>query len=532
MAEITDPKVLELFSAPAAKGEITDPAILSLFDKPGVPPSPASRPLGQKAFNALQALGAGITSGAAGLVGAPSDLYNLALRGQEALGLPKATWKAPGGREDVEQSTSRLMDWAGGPTQLYKPQSPMEKYIAAGGEGAVSMMSPNKGPLITGTIMGLAGEAAKNFAPDVAEAPLAAQLAVLLAAAYPGLKTPQIVKAFQPALKELGPEGLKRMAAKSKEAGETLGTPMILSQGADTTTSLSGVAGAVGRSPEGAKIRMLREQQLPAGTRKAAEFASEISPHQVQAQSIADKLLQTGEKVADWLPPGARENVLRVFPESAMKAGTVDWSQLRKGLGKLQPDAVADVGKKLTAVDPQAFPMLVKNSVEAAMDSTLRKTAQGRLDSSSLAKFASTLAGDKGTTKRAAFQEQMRQVAIANGKDPDAVVAATDKFLDALQVAGREQFSPETADRLFETAGATIVNSTLRAFGLIAPLRGWGGRMFRKTASKTFTEIADILTTPEGLTELLKIERYSSKAEKAKKISKAIVSVQAQSHEE
>lgn len=318
MAQITDPAVLQTLEGPESGGQITDPAILALLNEG----EPQERSFFEKLAGGFGSVGRGVLHAGVGVAGAIPDITNLITDlTKSATGSTGGPFgRMPGGSEDIKNLVSQGAQAVGLPGELYKPQSEIEKYIAAGSEGAASMINPfakaagvrallnaavRPGTATLGATMGLGGEAGRHMLPDNPAAPLMGQLLPLLLAAYPALKKPQTVKVVQEHLRELGPSGLAAADARRKAASTATGIPNTLAQGAEGETILSGIERELSTTPEGAGIRAIKGAQLPAATDQVERMISRLSPQDVKSTNIPPEMLAAGNMAARAGPAAA-----------------------------------------------------------------------------------------------------------------------------------------------------------------------------------------------------------------------------------
>jgi tetrahydromethanopterin S-methyltransferase subunit F len=176
------------------------------------------------------------------------------------------------------------------------------------------------------------------------------------------------------------------------------------------------------------------------------------------------------------------------------------------------------VAEHLAAADPEAFPSIVQKwlTKETGASRTLQG---GREAPTSLNDFLSNVYGVSGSNKRQNFGATMEGVALSQGKDPAAVRTGAEKLLDALQVVSRDRELASGVDTsaVKQAAQGTAVAEGAKMVGL-AIGKPFGRALDRVMFQRTYKQIADALTSPNGVAELEALAKYDPSGEKAKSI--------------
>lgn len=223
-----------------------------------------------------------------------------------------------------------------------------------------------------------------------------------------------------------------------------------------------------------------------------------------------------------------------MFPPGMRQSGKGNWSSFSKVLEDpgMGPRDITFVAENLRRADPAAFPAIVKQNWLAKAEAA-RAPVEGRAPQAGLGEWATSVAGAPGSVERDKFRETIKQVALSNGKDPagaaDAVRGA-EAVIDALHTVSRDrgglgQINPEELRR---ASGANIVSSAMRTANVMAPFQTMGRAIERVVQQKTYTRIAEALSSPQGIDDLLRIARFSQPKEIALQTVRGIVGMSAQ----
>lgn len=234
----------------------------------------------------------------------------------------------------------------------YEPQDEAEKMIksiSGGVGGAVTggigsgMSLLNRAGL--GGLVGGASQLGEN-----AWGPEGRIAAALLAAIVPGyfqMRQPNVVRAHQKTLKEIGPDELKRAAEAVKEAKAATGAPYLLTQGLSKKTPLSGYAELLLKEQEGAPMRGVLQEQTETLGKKMQELAASPTPtrtNQFSSNRIANALIKAEGRAREHRTAAVRpyyeEASADVFPTTSPR-WTLDQGQL------LRQESVIDIARRL-----------------------------------------------------------------------------------------------------------------------------------------------------------------------------------------
>lgn len=422
------------------------------------------------------------------------------------------------------------------------PANDLEKGIEATTEGAASMVGPGgltKGAAALGGISGLAGEVADKVMNKGGDDPIwraFGNIAGLLPDAVK-LKTPQVVNAIQGSLKELGPEGLERAAAGKATADATLGTPTLLTHQLPASSPLAAYAAEVAANPAGGAMRDVLGKESSATSAAKEGLISALSKLQLgseaenavnkagQAATYANPERGLGEVIGQHMGEGNVHGLANALSSIVddIQSGPLgkifsrgdQTGNLTKHTNILSPrfsaEDVDHFATQLNAVDPTAFPMIMK---KAAM--TASEGAGGMSD------FVERFAGNGASQQRANVLEGIKQTALAHGETPEGAEAAAkgaETLLGVLQTVGaggeRMLKNPIDTAGFAAASGESVITKVLRLIPNVFQgkdvLRTWAGaNMADKAVQKnTFSQLADIFTSPDGVSKLKEIASYS-----------------------
>lgn len=170
------------------------------------------------------------------------------------------------------------------------------------------------------------------------------------------------------------------------------------------------------------------------------------------------------------------------------------------------PQEIRQLYTHLNSVDKQAFPGIAKTYIEQQLNSALTDLRSGANPTAG-AKFRDLVAGNP--SQRENFNEIMRGVALANGKNPDAVVAGANTLLTTLERTGRtpgigSQTQPrgEVARELGRTKAGDVLNTVSGN-----PLGPLASRLNSWVLRGRYEELARVLTAPDSVEQLVKLAK-------------------------
>lgn len=248
----------------------------------------------------------------------------------------------------------------------------------------------------------------------------------------------------------------------------------------------------------------------------ADAIQAEISPLGSE-MSLADRthanLMQT---LMDPLRKGAMGEV---FPKDLVASKV--WGNAGEVFSNPTKYSTADIkqiGESLYYTDKEAFPLLYKQHLMETMEKHL-KEAQGRTPVEGFGKVVADIAGAPGTRARENFRETITQIAHSKGTDPSELITGAEKYMDAMRVVARDQGVPRATD-MYE-AGSSAFTHLLKAASFTAPLRGVGWAIERVTKKRLFEEMAESLTSDNGVETLKKIANTNMTADRIQTLIRA-----------
>jgi len=220
---------------------------------------------------------AGIGTGVvAGTVGMPGDVQKL---------LMAVSGKKDFGRFPIAPSSEEIVKdtWAG-----YKPHSETGKAVKDTTAGVGAMLPGGAGTAMLRMILGAFSGAGGHFGEKAAGpgGGLAGSLIPGLAPLYTMFRTPNIVKATKDLVKDVPSGGLEAAAKKAKDAGDTLGTKTLLTQGLDRPGGMSALTQEIMADPRtGKEVRRILEGQFGAGQEKIDSIVRALSRREGDQES-------------------------------------------------------------------------------------------------------------------------------------------------------------------------------------------------------------------------------------------------------
>lgn len=172
----------------------------------------------------------------------------------------------------------------------------------------------------------------------------------------------------------------------------------------------------------------------------------------------------------------------------------------------VRADDIRTLHTQLNAQDRQAFPGIAKTWFENELDAALKPTQAGNTSAAG-AKVAHALVGTP--QQRENFQEVMRGVAIANGRNPDDVVRGAMNLMQVLERTGRTPgVGSQTASRaeISRELGKSVTGDALDIVSA-RPLRPWGKRIDDWVNLNRNAELARVLTAPNSVELLVKMAK-------------------------
>lgn len=170
------------------------------------------------------------------------------------------------------------------------------------------------------------------------------------------------------------------------------------------------------------------------------------------------------------------------------------------------PREIRTLYTHLNGADPKAFPGIAKTYFSQQLNNATTKIRPGENPTAG-AKFYDAIAGNQ--SQRENFNEIMRGVAIANGKNPDDVVAGANRLLETLERTGRtpgvgSQTQPrgEVTRELGRTKTGDIMNTVSGQ-----PLGPMSDRINSWILRGRYDDLARVLTAPDSVEQLVKMAK-------------------------
>lgn len=177
------------------------------------------------------------------------------------------------------------------------------------------------------------------------------------------------------------------------------------------------------------------------------------------------------------------------------------------------PEQIRFIARNLEAADStkQAFPQVVKAAWEEKWSKAFTSDT-ARTPEAAPGKFATSIAGVKGTKEREQFLTAMEEVGRAQGVDPKKYATSAEALMDALQVASRGRAGASGIDlrELERHAGSNFVSGLMRTPGVLVGASPASAALERIIGDRTFARISDaILDNENGVKKLVKILNYN-----------------------
>lgn len=223
-----------------------------------------------------------------------------------------------------------------------------------------------------------------------------------------------------------------------------------------------------------------------------------------------------------------------MFTDTARKSGRGDYSvmgQIISDNTRYGPKDIEFVAHNLRRADPEAFPALVKQVWnEKWVDAT--KNIEGRTPQLALEGWTNNVTGPSGSAMRKNYIETVKQVHLSRGATPEAAEAAArgaDAVADALETFSRDRAGVGKIDtsELKRAAGANVLSAGAQSFST-APTWSAGKAFSRALWKKTYEDIADALTSPDGAQKLIEISQFSSPRMAAEAFLRSLVQAENQ----
>lgn len=232
-----------------------------------------------------------------------------------------------------------------------------------------------------------------------------------------------------------------------------------------------------------------------------------------------------------FVDPMQQSPMTEMFTEGARATGKGNFDEMGVVLRdseRFSPSDIRFVGENLRRADPEAFPMLVKQQWESALKDA-RDAKSGRTPQQAMNDWANSVAGPKGSKTRANFTETIRQVAISRGQDPVAAAKGAEDLIDALHTfsADRGAVGTVNAGEMRRASGQNLASTAGRTVNVLRPL--WPGATALENVlhQRTYTKIAEALTSPEGVEKLIEIAKYSHRDARLEEYLRALIATNA-----
>lgn len=196
---------------------------------------------------------------------------------------------------------------------------------------------------------------------------------------------------------------------------------------------------------------------------------------------------------------------------------------------KMRAQSIRTLANSLESQTPGTFPALVRGTWEQ----NLEKAFAGG-DQASPAKFAAALRGSpEQAAKRENFRATIAEVARANGlsqRGIDEAVVGAEKFMSVMEAAGRAKGGMAAAP---PAQGGPVENLILRAGPGMAPAAGvrWLDRISDMMNRKAYGEIAEALTSPDGMTQMREWAKFDIGKYRLSGVSGGVAGVTTQAKE-
>jgi hypothetical protein len=274
-------------------------------------------------------------------------------------------------------------------------------------------------------------------------------------------------------------------------------------------------AGALPMAPPGLKSKRAVNLSTEGILR---EETSRASP----ALELGRELYKIGH---DTLVRPMRQSPLEgLISQESRVSGRGDWANFGKLFDstKMGPKDIQDIASRVARQDPEAFPLMVKQNLEA------------KLASSTTGNFAESVLGKAGEyagKREENFRESIRQVQLARGASPQAAAEAADGAVKLLTVvrdleAGKLRLDGKALSEMDRVAGGNKISDLLRVINPFSgTVRTWAeaGPLEKRLIRKVYAKLAKTLSEPGGMDRLIEMSKYSPTAEATKIVGRLMV---------
>ena len=248
------------------------------------------------------------------------------------------------------------------------------------------------------------------------------------------------------------------------------------------------------------------------GQQGTAGVINEVTRNASDALATGQDLHKAG--MEQLVQPVQQSALTTMFPQAMRDSGKGNWDVMLPVLEGKGSDITGDINKissNLNSTDPNAFPTLVKKWLESKREAA-DQLVQGRENPNYFSSFVDSTAGSSGSNQRANFNEMIKGVARAQGQDPELAAKGASDLMDALQVVSRERagLSRVNTEELQRSAGANPVTAATRMVSILRPFWSLGNAVERHVFGRTYEQVTQALTTPEGVDTLVNIAKYGS----------------------
>lgn len=286
----------------------------------------------------------------------------------------------------------------------------------------------------------------------------------------------------------------------------------------DTLKKEAADAAAAGAEP-GAKPGLKSKRNVNLATESELRDATGIASPSL---NIGRMLYTTGH---DWLVDPMKKGPTQTLITKEMRdAGRGDWGVFGQlfDATKLGAADIRDVATRVTRQDPEAFPLMFKQNLEA------------KLDNATAGNFAEAIIGRKGELagkREENFREAVKQVQLARGTTPQAADAAAEGATRLMSVvrdleSGKARLDGKALSEMNDKAGGNKLSDLLRMINpFTGTLRTWAeaGPLERRLLRKVYTKLAKTLSEPGGAQALIEMSQYDAKAQATQLVGRALI---------